>query len=125
MMNQQDADHDARLYDAWSTEMMSARAAREAEDTTTEWTHLERAHILSQPSARRHVRTHIAMFVAAARKRDRHEVLGQAFRLVVAAPGSLTGRYPIGNTGGASVSAFEPMQIPDDLLAYMKEGASS
>ena len=46
-------------------------------------------------------------------------------RLVVAGPGSLTGRYPMGNTGGANVSAFEPMPIPDDLQVYLKEVSSS
>jgi hypothetical protein len=65
------------------------------------------------------------MFVAALRRRDVHEVLGQVFRLLVAAPGSLTGRYPVGNTGGANVSAFEPMPIPDDLQMYLKEVSSS
>jgi hypothetical protein len=55
------------------------------------------------------------------RRHDRREVLGQLFRLTVAAPGSLTGRYPVGNTGGASVSAFLPMPIPDDLSAILDD----
>jgi hypothetical protein len=46
------------------------------------------------------------MFAAALRRRDRHELVGQLFRIIVAAPGSLTGKYPVGNTGGADVSAF-------------------
>jgi hypothetical protein len=49
------------------------------------------------------------------RHRDRREIVGQLIRLVVAAPGSWTGRYPVGNTGGADVSALVPMAIPDDL----------
>jgi hypothetical protein len=53
------------------------------------------------------------------RHRDRREVLGQVIRLMVAAPGSLTGRYPVGNTGGADVSALLPMPIPDDLKALL------
>ncbi len=106
---------DNRLRDAWSREMAAARAARGHRDPQTEWTHLERAHVLSQPLGGLHVRTHAAMFGAAVRRRDRHEVLGQAFRLTVAGPGSLTGRYPVGNTGGANVNAFTPMDIPDDL----------
>jgi hypothetical protein len=51
-------------------------------------------------------------------------MLGQLFRLAVAAPGSLTGRFPAGNSGGADVSAFRPMAIPDDLRAVL-EGAGS
>ena len=112
--------HDnGRLREAWSREMAAARTARSSNDSQTEWTHLERAHILSQPLAGEHVRTHAAMFGAAARRRDRHEIVGQAFRLIVAGPGSLTGRYPVGNTGGANVNAFKSMTIPEDLQALL------
>jgi hypothetical protein len=55
------------------------------------------------------------MLATAIRRRDRHELLGQLFRIIVAAPGSLTGKYPVGNTGGADVSAFSPMAVPEDL----------
>jgi hypothetical protein len=84
-----------------------------------EWRHLERAHILSQPMPGPHIRTHLAMFSCAFRRHDRREVVGQLFRLIVAGPGSLTGRYPIGNTGGADVSAFKPMPIPADLRSVL------
>jgi hypothetical protein len=47
--------------------------------------------------------------------------VGQIFRLVVAAPGSWTGRYPVGNTGGADVSAFRPMPIPEDLAKFLDD----
>lgn len=86
-----------------------------------EWNHLERAHILSQPMAGAHVRTHFVMLGYGLRQRDRREVLGQLVRLAVAAPGSWTGRYPVGNTGGASVSALQPMPIPDDLQAILED----
>jgi hypothetical protein len=62
-----------------------------------------------------HARTHVAMLGYGIRHRDRREIVGQLVRLVVAAPGTWTGRYPVGNTGGANVSALEPMPIPDDL----------
>jgi hypothetical protein len=106
--------HD-NLVNAWSTELVAARSARSRDDTKDEWNHLERAHILSQPMAGRHVRTHLAMLGNALRRRDRHEVFGQLFRILVAAPGSWSGRYPTGNTGGADVSAFEVMELPADL----------
>jgi hypothetical protein len=109
------ADSRARLREAWAAELDAARAARSSGDTSSEWTHLERAHILSQPMAVAHVRTHAAMFTAALRRRDRHELAGQLVRIIVAAPGSITGKYPIGNTGGADVSALAPMPVPDDL----------
>jgi len=66
-----------------------------------------------------HIRTHIAMLAAGIRRRDRREVVGQLMRLVLAGPGSLTGRYPVGNTGGADVNALIPMPIPADLVGYL------
>jgi hypothetical protein len=101
--------------------MDAARAARGDGDARREWSHLERAHILSQPMAGAHVRTHAAMLGAAVRRRDRREIVGQVFRIVVAGPGSLMGRYPVGNTGGADVSAFKPMDIPSDLRAFLDD----
>jgi hypothetical protein len=62
-----------------------------------------------------HVRTHLAMLTYAIRAHDRREVFGQLIRLIVAGPGSLTGRYPVGNTGGAAISAFAVLPIPDDM----------
>jgi hypothetical protein len=105
----------AALRDAWYTERAAARAARHAGDAAGEWRHLERAHILSQPMAGPHLRTYAAMLTAALRRRDGRETLGQVLRLVLAVPGSQTGRYPVGNTGGADVSAFVPMAVPEDL----------
>ena len=104
---------------AWSKERAAARAARDEGDRAREWHHLERAHILSQPLAIAHVRTHGAMLAAAVRRSDRREVAGQLVRLVVAGPGSLTGRYPVGNTGGANVSVLQAMPIPADLQAIL------
>jgi hypothetical protein len=114
-------DSRERLRAAWTVELDAARDARTSGDTSAEWTHLERAHILSQPLAGPHVRTHLAMFTAALRRRDRHELVGQLFRIIVAAPGSMTGKYPVGNTGGADVSAFAPMAIPDDLRPLLPD----
>ena len=103
------------LRDRWTQERIAARSARQWTDADDEWRHLERAHVLSQPMAVAHVRTHVAMLGYGIRHRDRREIVGQLVRLVVAAPGTWTGRYPVGNTGGANVSALEPMPIPDDL----------
>ena len=103
------------LRAAWQTERHAAITARQLADRTTEWHHLERAHVLSQPLAGLHLRTHGAMLAAALRRRARHEILGQVLRLLLAVPGSISGRYPVGNTGGADVSAFSPMAVPEDL----------
>ena len=110
-----------RLRAAWAAELDAARTARSTGDTRAEWMHLERAHILSQPMAGPHLFTHQRMFGASWRRRDGREVAGQLFRLVLAVPGTLSGRYPVGNTGGADVSAFKPMPIADDLAALLEE----
>ena len=112
------------LHEAWTAELAAARTARDQHDFPEEWRHLERAHVLSQPMAGLHVKTHVAMLSCAFRRRDGHEVAGQLFRLVVAAPGSWTGRYPVGNTGGSDVSAFREMPIPDDLAALLEDAAT-
>jgi hypothetical protein len=109
----------AQLRRAWSEERAAAVTARRLGDRQGEWHHLERAHILSQPMTVPHLRTHGAMLAAALRRHDRREVVGQLLRLVVAAPGSLSGRYPVGNTGGADVSALRPMPIPEDLRSVL------
>jgi hypothetical protein len=70
--------------------------------------------------AGRHVRTHLAMLRFAVRTLRYHEVVGQLFRTAVAAPGTWSGRYPLGNTGGANVSAFAPMAVPADLQRLLE-----
>jgi hypothetical protein len=107
------------LRERWAQERTGARSARHRADVEDEWRHLERAHVLSQPMAVAHVRTHVAMLGYGLRHRDGREIVGQLVRLVVAAPGTWTGRYPVGNTGGANVSALKPMPIPDDLQAVL------
>lgn len=109
----------AILRDRWDEERSAARSARERTEVDDEWRHWERAHVLSQPMAVAHVRTHLAMLGYGIRHRDRREIVGQLVRVVVAAPGTWTGRYPAGNTGGANVSALKPMPIPDDLQAVL------
>jgi hypothetical protein len=107
------------LRERWAEERTAARSARRQADVGDEWRHLERAHVLSQPMAAAHVRTHLAMLGYGLRHRDGREIVGQLVRLIVAAPGTWTGRYPVGNTGGANVSALEQMPIPDDLQAVL------
>ena len=108
------------IRQAWAHEQAAAHRARSAGDAAGEWSHLERAHIISQPLAVAHVRTHLSMLGYGVRHRDRREIAGQLARLVVAGPGSALRRYPLGNTGGADVSAVTPMAIPVDLDALLR-----
>ncbi|MGY1644481.1 DUF3703 domain-containing protein [Geodermatophilus sp. SYSU D00703] len=90
-------------------------AARRSDDPALRWHHLERAHIVSQPHAWLHTRNHVAMLAVALRRHDRREALGQVVRIVVAAPGSWTGRFPDGNTGRVSAGLMTPLPLPADL----------
>ena len=104
-----------------------SQCLREAADAAAEgdvarmWELLEDAHVLSQPSGRQHVRVHARMLMAAWRTRDRHELRGQVVRLIVAAPGSWSGRYPVGNTGRSRVPATQPMPIRPDLAVLLEQ----
>ncbi len=85
------------------------------------WTSLERAHILSQPSAWLHTRVHWAMARMAVRTGDTTELVGQLVRISVAGLGSALGRFPPGNTGRARVRLRQPMPIPTDLQAIFED----
>jgi hypothetical protein len=98
------------LADLIDTAIVDARTVADP------WPALERAHIASQPWAWPHTRVHAAMLRTAWRLRDRREITGQMIRLIVAGPGSLTGRYPLGNTGRTTMGLTEEGPIPDDLV---------
>jgi hypothetical protein len=100
--------------------LTEAREARMFKDFDRCWTLLEDAHVLSQPWAWLHVRVHGSMFVAAVVQRDVREVRGQLSRIAVAGPGSLSGRYPTGNTGRAHVPATQPMPIAGELAEVLQ-----
>ena len=100
--------------------LMESRQARKLRDFDRCWSLLEDAHVLSQPWARMHVRVHGSMFVAAVVQRDVREVRGQLSRIAVAGPGSLSGRYPTGNTGRARVPATQPMPIAGELAEVLQ-----
>jgi hypothetical protein len=108
------------IRDAINRNLTEAREARMFKDFDRCWTLLEDAHVLSQPWAWLHVRVHGSMFVAAVVQRDVREVRGQLSRIAVASPGSLSGRYPTGNTGRARVPATQQMPIRSDLAKILE-----
>jgi hypothetical protein len=107
------------LKTAFTNEMAASRAAEAAGDMARAKHHLERAHILGQRRYWSHIQTHFHMFRLARRQADRQEARGQLVRLIGAGPFHLAGWVPIGNTGGADVSATQPMPIPADLQPYL------
>lgn len=79
------------------------------------WLKLAEAHILSQPYPWVHTKVHWQMLRAGIRQSNNQEIIGQILRLLVAAPGSILGRYPVGNSGRSNVSMFKPMPLAHDL----------
>lgn len=67
-----------------------------------------------------HVRAHLGMLRVGWRLRDTREVFGQLLRLPGAVVGPAIGKVPLGNTGGANVSAFSPMEIPEDIRLILR-----
>ena len=100
--------------------LIESRQARKSKDYDRCWSLLEDAHVLSQPWAWLHMRVHGSMFVTAMVQRDVREVRGQFSRIAVAGPGSLSGRYPTGNTGRARVPATQPMPITGELAEVLQ-----
>lgn len=105
------------LLAAIRTELDRANSLR-ATDRDGTFRHLERAHVLSQRLTFWHARVHLRMLAHGLRHRDYREVFGQVARTLAAL---LFSRLwvPVGNTGGANVSAFRPMPLPDDLRALL------
>lgn len=68
---------------------------------------LEEAHLLSQPYAIKHTYVHWKMLTLAFRHRIWKEFFGQIPRLLLAAPGSLSGKAPKGNVGTTKMGIFE------------------
>lgn len=101
--------------------LAAAKKARLRADLSECWQLLEDAHVLSQPWVWAHVRVHASMLVTGWHARDVREVRGQILRLLAGGPASALGRYPVGNTGRARVSAIQPMPIRPDLSAILSE----
>ncbi|MBU1825943.1 MAG: DUF3703 domain-containing protein [Alphaproteobacteria bacterium] len=110
----------SNLKSAFANEMAAARSASATGNMTLAKHHLERAHILGQRRYWTHVQTHFQMLRLALKQADGKEVRGQLVRLIGAGPFHVAGWVPVGNTGGADVSATRPMPIPSDLQAHLE-----
>jgi hypothetical protein len=111
------------LKAAFDRELSQAAECEGRGALSASWSHLERAHVLSQPFVRAHVLVHVRMFGFAWRQRAWGELLGQVPRILLAGPASALGRAPSGNTGGTSVGLFQPLPVPEDLRALLDGGA--
>jgi hypothetical protein len=103
-----------QILPAVDAELQRAKQAQERGDASAAFAHLERAHVLGQASTPQHVRVHVHMLAWAFHQHRSREVFGQLLRIVGAATKTAFW-IPVGNTGGANVSPFKPMPIPQDL----------
>ena len=95
--------------------LSQARQSARSGDLGTAWVALERAHIVSQPALRPHLRVHCAMLDLAIAHGDLGEAFGQITRLALAPLGHVLGRTPWGNSGRATESKFARAPSPDDV----------
>lgn len=75
-------------------------------DLLNAWKHLENAHILGQAYPKEHTKVHWLMLKFGFKIKNRKEIIGQIPRLVFGGIKSFVGKIPVGNTGGADVSAL-------------------
>jgi Protein of unknown function (DUF3703) len=83
------------------------------------WQFLQAAHVAGQLQFALHWRVHAVMLVHAWQQRDGREIRGQLLRLAGVPFAHLLQRVPLGNTGGADVSALKPMQVPGQIAAHI------
>lgn len=111
----------SKRVEAFEAAMTEAGRYLAAGNTQSAFEALERAHVLGQFDFRPHLRVHWQMLRIGWRRGDRREVLGQLMRIALVPVGHLLGRLPVGNAGGADVSAFEPMDIPPELRRLLTD----
>jgi Protein of unknown function (DUF3703) len=114
MSTENHLSHRAIVLNAFHLEMQIANKARIEGDLNLAFRHYERAHILSQKYTVPHIRSHLGMLRVGYSRKDMREIFGQCIRVFAALIFSKIW-VPIGNTGGANVSALKPMPVPDDL----------
>ena len=109
----------AALQLAIEQAFQQARQAMQEQRSTDAFQWLERAHILTQRQPLLHARSHWLMLTLGWQQRDYGEVAGQLPRVIAAL---LFSRIwvPVGNTGRARVSAFQPMPISEELRRLLE-----
>lgn len=96
-----------------------AEAASARGEASKAWALLAKAHVISQPVAWPHTVVHWKMLSLALRRHNVKEILGQLFRLSVAAPGSVLKKYPKGNPGTSDVIAFQAMPVSTEVQSLI------
>ena len=97
------------------------QTAFDKRDFSDAWLHLENAHILGQAYPIEHTAVHWLMLKFGFKIKNVREILGQIPRLIFGGIKSFVGHIPVGNTGGANVSALKPMEIPQHLKQILNK----
>ena len=107
------------LREALQQAFVEGRAALRRADPQAAFIWLERAHILSQRMPLKHAWSHWLMLRAGWQAHDWYEVVGQLPRTLVAL---LFSRIwvPQGNNGRARMSAFQAMQLSEELRRLLE-----
>lgn len=101
-------------------ELSQYRAACGLGNLHNAWHHLERAHIIGQQYPFAHSLVHWQMLQFGFKIKSSKEVFGQIPRLVFGGVKSFVGKVPLGNPGGANVSALKPFPIEKELNDIFK-----
>lgn len=112
----------AKLRVAYKQAIHQAKQLYAARDYEGAFHILERAHILGQRHFLYHLESHWWMLKVGLRVCDLREIVGQVLRIFAVVPGFLFFWVPVGNTGGANVSAIKPMSVPKELESYLPKG---
>jgi hypothetical protein len=112
-------DDDSAHAGAFRQALADAAGHEARGDLDRAFASLERAHVLGQTHFASHWHVHSHMLRIGWARRDAREVFGQLLRLALVPIGHLSGRLPIGNTGGANVSAFRAMPVPPELQRFL------
>ncbi len=102
-------------------ELNNAGIAFSQNNLQQSWRHLERAHILGQPYPYHHSLVHWKMLEFAVKTKNFPEITGQLPRILMGGVMSFVGKIPVGNTGGANVPGFQPMEIPEELKQIIQQ----
>ncbi|EMY63053.1 DUF3703 domain-containing protein [Leptospira terpstrae] len=113
------------LKQAFDLEMTTAKNLYNESKYKESFFHLERAHILGQRFVIPHTYNHWWMLKVGIRNKDKREIFGQLVRLAVAGIGSLIGRVPIGNTGGADIGIMQVLPIQEDLKVLLERAGET
>ena len=97
------------------------QVAIDKNDYSVAWKHLENAHILGQAYPKEHTTVHWLMLKFGLKIKNFKEIIGQIPRLIFGGVKSFVGTIPVGNTGGANVSALKPMDIPEHLKQILNK----